>query len=236
MRIAIVGLGQIGGSIGLKLKNLGYAPDLFDIDPQLCENIGGKCEQFKGHGYDLVVLALYADVILKIMDDLPKDNLYLDTASVKTPVVKKAIDIGLKFVGGHPIAGNERTGKDSWDPDMFEGRPFAIVKTNVDDISMRIVMKFISMIGSNPVIVDAEFHDKALAHTSQGLYFISKIIKALGLPYESLAGPGYSSMTRLSKQSPLLEETFKRYNSKNISEFLDETIKALETISKDLNK
>jgi prephenate dehydrogenase len=97
-------------------------------------------------------------------------------------------------------------------------------------------MEFINTIGSHAVMVDAEFHDKALAHTSQGLYFISKIIKALGLPYESLAGPGYSSMTRLSKQSPLLEETFKRYNSKNISEFLDETIKALENISKDLKK
>ena len=150
--------------------------------------------------------------------------------------MKKAKEIGLKFVGGHPIAGNERTGKDSWDPEMFEGRPFAIVKTNLDDASMRIVMELISTIGSHPVTIDAEFHDKALAHTSQGLYFISKIIKTLGLPYESLAGPGYSSMTRLSKQNPLLEETFKRYNSKNISEFLDETIKALENISKDLKK
>ncbi len=236
MRIAIVGLGQIGGSMALKLRNSGYNPDLFDINPQICQSIGGRCEEFKGHGYDLVVLALYSDVILKIMNDLPKDNLYLDTASVKVPIIKAASSAGLKFVGGHPIAGNERTGKDSWDPDMFEGRPFAIIKANADDSSMKIVMEFIRKLGANPVAVDAELHDKALAYTSQGLYFISKAIKTLGLPYEALSGPGYSSMTRLSKQSPLLEETFKKYNSKNISEFLDEMIKALQMISEDLKK
>ncbi len=236
MRIAIVGLGQIGGSMALKLRSLGYNPDLFDLDPQLCQSLNGKCEQFKGHGYDLVILALYADVILKIMDDLPRDNLYLDTASVKAPIVKKASEIGLKFVGGHPIAGNEKSGKDSWDLNLFEDRPFAIVKTNVDDSSIKIVMKFVEMIGSKPVMIDAELHDKAIVYTSQGLYFISKAVKELGLPYEALAGPGYASMTRLSKQNPLLEETFKKYNSKNISEFLKEMIKALEIIAKDLER
>lgn len=232
MKIAIVGLGQIGGSIALRLREKGYDPDLFDINHELCDELNGRCEEFNGHGYDLVILALYADVILKIMKNLPKDNLYLDTASVKIPIVNCAFENGIRLIGGHPVAGNEKTGKESWDPKMFENRPFAIVDTHIGGIE--IVNEFVFTLGANPVIVDSEFHDMALARTSHGLYFISKVLKELGGPYESLSGPGYSSMTRLSKQNPLLEATFKKYNSQNISQFLDDVIKALEKISKEL--
>ncbi|MGC8612308.1 MAG: prephenate dehydrogenase [Athalassotoga sp.] len=232
MKIAIVGLGQIGGSMTLRLRRRGYNPDLFDINCELARSLGGNCETFSGHGYDIVVLALYPDVILNMIEKLPKDNLYLDTASVKVSIVKRAAELGLNFVGGHPIAGNEKTGKDSWDPDLFDGRPFALVETPNSKIDVAI--KFVEILGSNPVIVDAEYHDRALAYTSQGLYFISKVIKSLGTPYEALSGPGYASMTRLSKQSPLLGESFKRYNSKNISEFLDEIIEELKKISEEL--
>ncbi len=232
MRIAIVGLGQIGGSMALRLRKYGYTPDLFDTNCDLANSLGGRCTPFSGHGYDIVVLALYPDVILKMMESLPKDNFYLDTASVKVPLVKKAIEIGLNFVGGHPIAGNERTGKDSWDVDLFEGRPFALVKTPNSKIDAAV--KFVGILGSKPVVVDAEYHDRALARTSQGLYFVSKAIKSIGTPYEALSGPGYASMTRLSKQNPLLEESFKRYNPKNISQFLDEIIEELKKISEEL--
>lgn len=232
MKIAIVGLGQIGGSMALRLKEKGYDPDLFDLNHELCDELNGKCEEFSGHGYDLVILALYADVILKIMKNLPKDNLYLDTASVKAPIVDCALKNGIRLIGGHPIAGNEKKGKESWDSKMFENSPFAIVDTQVGGIE--IVNEFVFALGANPVIVNSEFHDMALAHTSQGLYFISKALKALGEPYESLSGPGYKSMTRLSKQNPLLEETFRKYNSENISLFLNDVIKALEKISAEL--
>ncbi|BBJ28732.1 prephenate dehydrogenase [Athalassotoga saccharophila] len=232
MKIAVVGLGQIGGSIALRLRKRGYDPDLFDTNCELARSLGGRCSTFSGHGYDVVVLALYPDVILNMMDNLPKDNLYLDTASVKVPVVKKATEIGLNFVGGHPIAGSERVGKDSWDENLFEGRPFALVET--PNSKMDIAIKFVEILGSRPVIVDAEYHDRALAHTSQGLYFISKVIKSLGTSYEGLSGPGYASMTRLSNQNPLLGESFKRYNSKNISQFLNEVIEELKKISEEL--
>lgn len=232
MKIAIVGLGQIGGSMALRLRKIGYDPDLFDIDSELSHALGGRCENFSGHGYDIVVLALYPDVILNMMKKLPRDNLYLDTASIKLPIVKEAIEKGLRFVGGHPIAGNEKVGKASWDPDLFEGRPFALVET--PNSNLDVALRFVEMLGSKPVIVDAQYHDKALAYTSQGLYFVSNVLKSLGTPYETLSGPGYASMTRLSRQNPLLGESFKKYNSKNISKFLDELMNELKKISEEL--
>jgi prephenate dehydrogenase len=234
MRIAIVGLGQIGGSMALRLKASGYDPDLFDLNSELCKPLGGRCEIFDGHGYDLVVLALHTGTLLKMIEFLPKDNLYLDTASVKMPIVEAALQNKLNFVGGHPIAGNERTGIASWDPDLFEGRPFATVQTGFEESP--VIDEFIELLGAIRVKVDADFHDIALAHTSQALHFVSRIVKELGEPYETLSGPGYASMTRLSKQNPLLEETFREYNALNISKVLDEMVERLKKISEELKK
>ncbi len=236
MRVAIVGLGQIGGSMALKLRDLGLQPDLFDLDPKICSLLGGRCEEFEGEGYDLVVLALHIPVLLRVMEVLPPNNLYLDTASVKSQVVEKAKKIGLRFVGGHPIAGNELTGPESWDSTLFERRPFALVDVNCTEQDKELAEKFVISLGASCFWIDSKMHDLALAYTSHALYFVSVALKNIGKPYEDLAGPGYSSMTRLAKQNPKLAEVFAKYNGKNTSVALrkiaDEILKMANEVEK----
>lgn len=222
MKIAIVGLGQIGGSMALKLREVGVKADLFDVDPKICSLLNANCKNFDGKGYDLVVLALHIPVLLKIMNELPKDNLYLDTASVKSQVVEMAKKAGLRFIGGHPIAGNERVGPDSWDAHLFEGKPFALVEANGNSEDKKTVEEFAKLLGSNPIWTTAKEHDVSLAHTSHAPYFVSIAVKRVGKNHEKFAGPGYESMTRLSKQDPKLADVFITYNGVNTAKVLRE--------------
>ncbi len=236
MKIAIVGLGQIGGSIALKLREIGIHPALFDIDPEICKLLNARCEKFNFHGYDLVVLALHIPILLEMMDELPEDNLYLDTASVKSQVVEKARKLELKFIGGHPIAGNERIGPASWDLHLFEGRPFALVDVNSTVQEKGTAEKFVELLGSKIVWTNAKAHDLALTYTSHAPYFVSVALKNLGTRYEELAGPGYASMTRLSNQDPKLANVFVEYNSKNTSNALREIANEIVKIADKVEK
>ena len=236
MKVAIVGLGQIGGSIALKLHKVGIRPDLFDVNPEICKLLNAKCEKFNFHGYDLVVLALHIPILLEMMDELPEDNLYLDTASVKSQVVEKAKKLGLRFIGGHPIAGNERIGIASWDPHLFEDRAFALVDVNSTGQEKEIAEKFVELLGSKIVWTDAKAHDLALTYTSHAPYFVSVVLKSLGSRYEKLAGPGYASMTRLSNQDPKLANVFVEYNSENTSNVLREIANEILKIAGEVEK
>lgn len=236
MKIAIVGLGQIGGSMALKLHEIGIHPDLFDVKPKICNLLDARCEKFNAHGYDLVVLALHIPVLLEVMNKLPKENLYLDTASVKSQITVKAKELELRFVGGHPIAGNERSGPTSWDSNLFEGKPFALVDVNSTKQEKEIVEEFVKLLGSKTVWTDAKAHDLALAYTSHALYFVSKTLKKLGDPYEAFAGPGYSSMIRLAKQDPKLGEVFVKYNHQNVATVLETIADEIEKIATEVRK
>ncbi len=236
MKTAIIGLGQIGGSIALKLRERGEDPDLFDIDERICQTINGRCERFSGRGYDLVILALHTDILIETMKILPKDNLYMDTASIKKPVIEAAKENGLEFVGGHPIAGNEKKGMNSWDPKLFEGRPFALVDTGIGSSKKETVERFVGLLEAIPEWIGAEFHDLALAHTSHAMYFLSRVVKNIGEPYEMLSGPGYDSMTRLSKQDPALGKAFERYNARNVADVLDEVSERLKEVAREMRK
>ena len=236
MKIAVVGLGQIGGSIALKLHELGIHPDLFDINPEICKLLNARCEKFNSHGYDLVVLALHIPILLEVMDELPEDNLYLDTASVKSQVFEKAKKLELRFIGGHPIAGNERIGSASWDPHLFENRTFALLDVNSTMQEKETAEKFVGLLGSKIVWTDAKAHDLALAYTSHAPYFVSVALKNLGTTYEEFAGPGYASMTRLSKQNASLGEIFMKYNAQNIANVLECIADEIKKIAAEVRK
>lgn len=236
MKMAIVGLGQIGGSMALKLREVGIEPTLFDVNPKICSLLNARCEEFNFEGYDLVVLALHIPVLLKMMNKLPKENLYLDTASVKSQVVEKAKEIGLNFIGGHPIAGNERVGPDSWDAHLFEGKHFALVKVKCTPRDEKIVEEFVKLLGAKPLWTNSEEHDISIAYTSHAPYFISSTIKKLGKTYERFAGPGYVSMTRLSKQDPQLAKVFAKYNGTNTSKALRKIASEILKIAEEVEK
>lgn len=68
MKVAVVGLGQIGGSMALRMKKSGIDTELYDINEKIAKLLSGKCEKFNAIGYDLVVFAVHIPVILELIE------------------------------------------------------------------------------------------------------------------------------------------------------------------------
>jgi prephenate dehydrogenase len=225
VRITILGLGQIGGSIVLSLRKRKFPCHIKGIDPSrkrldgLRHKLDEASTRWKNEkDSDLVILSLHFSQIMTFLKQAPKDLLILDVCSGKEKIVGYAKRRGLRFIGGHPLAGNERLGEKGWDPDLFSARPFFLCptpQTTARDLSR--VRQFVRKIDAHPIEVAPVLHDLHLAKTSHFAAILSLLFANLckGAP-KVFKGPGYNSMSRLSHTPPVLLETFLRCNRKNI--------------------
>ena len=140
MRIALLGLGLIGGSIALALRRAGAEASIAAWTPsgrgpreamaagaidEAATSIAAAVE-----GADLIVLAAPPLECVGLLDALPRtDATITDVASTKLAMGERAdaIGPGLHFVGGHPMAGREITGFEAATADLFDGRPWVVV-------------------------------------------------------------------------------------------------------------
>ncbi len=190
MKIAIIGLGLIGGSMAKAFKNhtdftvYGYdinessvkaalKQDVIDCeltDAELC-----KCE--------LVIAALYPDAAIEYIKshkDLFKDGaIVIDCCGVKehicTPLFTLSQKCSFRFYGGHPMAGTQFSGFENSRGNMFDGASMVIVPPpNADSIETEFLKKIFTDIGFGCVTLsDAKTHDKIIAYTSQLAHVVS---------------------------------------------------------------
>src|SRR5262249_20863946 len=117
---------------------------------------------------DLMILATPVSAILKLLDELPSSSgLILDIGSTKAAICRKAEQRKLPFLGGHPMTGSERSGPDAATPDLFKGEPFFLcpVSTTPSDAVSKL-KPLLEAIGSHPIVVDPEEHDRFVAQLS----------------------------------------------------------------------
>ena len=231
-RIAIIGLGQIGGSIGLALDDaggwhrIGYdrrAATRSDalgrgaVD-EVAGSLAAACRDA-----ELAVVAVPVDVLPRVIDQvaavLPRGAVLLDTGSARGAGVTAALvraDRRVRAVGGHPLAGSERHGLAGASAGLFQGASFALLP--VRRTIPPIIRALLRDLGAEPIVVDARRHDAALAKTSHLPWLISRAIARLGsrAAGERLAGPGYASMTRLAASDPRVAGAFARANAANV--------------------
>lgn len=232
MKISVLGAGCIGGSIALKLneKHRVLAFDQSeDVTKALEErDVRTALRQEDLFDTDLLILALPMAVEERFLKETEFTGKILDVASVKTPFMEIAKERGLNFIGGHPMAGNERKGKAGWDPEMFSGRIFFLCSP--DEKKDDVVEGVVRDLGSRPVWIDYREHDRIVAAVSHVQYLISLSARFTGKPYEEYAGPGYQSNTRLSRQNMEMALDMIRYNKENILKYLENTRNFLNTL------
>jgi prephenate dehydrogenase len=188
MRIAMLGLGLIGGSIVRALRtredigDLGHAR----IAAWTPEGVGPSAAVRDGvidetattpeaalDGAEPVILAGPAPVCLDQLEalagpwraGLKADAVITDVASTKAEIVRRAADLGLRFVGGHPMAGRETSGYAAAQADLFEGRPWVVVPM-ADEAATARVEELAAAVGARPVRMAADEHDAAVAAIS----------------------------------------------------------------------
>lgn len=225
--LLVIGLGLIGASLAAAARRAGVYTRVrgADLDPGV-----GKRAAALGHvdevvepgralaDADLVVLAAppraLPGLVREAGDRVRRGAVITDVGSVKGPVVRAmdALPEGVGAVGGHPMAGSERSGVDAADARLFEGAPWALVSTRrTDDAALEAVRRLIAAVGARPVPVDAAEHDRAVAVTSH-LPALAACALALAADraaeatpaVRALVGPGFRSATRLAAAPPAL--------------------------------
>ncbi len=235
MRVAIIGFGLIGGSIARALHRAdGAATDgqTFEVAAwsrsvagPLAALAEGVVDRAPGtlvqtlEGADLVVLAAPPLTCLALLDELAgplRGSLapgatMTDAASTKLAIVTRADRHGLAFVGGHPMAGLERTGYAAAVAGLFDGRPWVVCPgASALPIDVDRVERLAIACGAQPVRLDPTVHDDATAAVSHVPLVVSAaLVEAMtGGPVwpvaVDLAAGGWRDMSRLASGDPAM--------------------------------
>lgn len=201
MRIAIVGLGLIGGSLALALRD---RHEIVACDPAGTGGFASAATPRDLLPADVVIVATPPAAVvptLAALAPLAGAALLLDVGSLKREVARYAesAPAGARIVGGHPMAGSTGSGLAAARADLFRDRPFLLVPTaRSDDAAMAQAGEIAREVGAIPTVVSAEVHDRAVAMLSGVPLLISQALAAAGAEVADLAGPGYRDMTRLA--------------------------------------
>ncbi len=222
MKIGVIGLGLIGGSI---FKNLleGKKHDVVGISRSVNEyNVSKDYNNLRG--CDLVFVCTPMNVTLDILDKLEdylnEKTIVTDVCSLKEFVSKKTYRY--KFIPSHPMAGTEHQGWDYAFPDLFEGATWAVTlkdDTSLDDFS--ILKSVIEELGANTVMTTPQEHDKAVALISHAPMLIAqalcKNIENNELA-QKLASSGFRDTTRLAMSNVEMANDMIVMNCDNIKD------------------
>jgi prephenate dehydrogenase len=223
VHLAFLGLGQIGGSVaraalaaGLATRVRAWTPT--GRGPAAAAGAGIEPATSLEHALDgaqLVVLAAPPLACLDLLDDLAAldrrvlgDAVVTDVASTKAAIVERAARLGLRFVGGHPMAGREAGGYPASDPALVRDRPWVVVPAAADEEATDRVLTLATACGARPIRMTAAEHDTAVALISHAPLVVAAALAkaAVGEPAWPVAGPlaagGWASMTRLALGDP----------------------------------
>lgn len=186
-QITIVGTGHIGGSVALAFKKGGFRAPVVgcDRDDVLAKaramgaiDAGSHDLALAVKGSDVVVLATPVGAILDLLERvaplLPPDTLITDVGSTKREVVERSRKVlGLtapqRFLGGHPMAGRERSGIEQADPDLFQGAVWLVTPQEgqkLDGGRIAEYLKLVESTGSRVLPIGLEEHDRVCAWVS----------------------------------------------------------------------
>ena len=258
MKVGIVGLGLIGGSIGLKLQTLNhivYGVTNNDINEKKAKKRGLanyiSCDTNILKECSVIILALPIKDLInpskKLIDSLPKNSIVTDVGSIKVPI----IDIWEKahplFIGSHPMAGTEQKGVNAGYEALLNNAKWVITPTQrSDDQSFKILSKLIKSMGCELCECNAEDHDIAVSLISHLPIFLSSCLidtahnsdeKILNLSLK-LASSGFADTSRVGGGNPELGVDLAKNNHKNILKSLQlcqKNIKNLEKIITEKN-
>jgi prephenate dehydrogenase len=246
-KIVVFGLGLIGGSMALSLKqsnrifvgvdnNSTHAQKALDLE--IIDQIG-TLDDVKNA--QVVIIAVPVNVApnltLKILDLINEDALVFDVGSVKTSIceVVKHHSKRFNFVAAHPIAGTEFSGPTAAFNTLFQGKKNIICEPNQTGAeTLEKALSIFKELEMSTTFMEAKAHDKHIAYVSHLSHISSFMLGKTVLEIEkdeasifTMAGSGFASTVRLSKSSPETWTPIFMQNKNNILKSLEEYIKNL---------
>jgi prephenate dehydrogenase len=224
MRIAILGVGLIGGSIGLAARGrLNAEVAGFDPDAELlarAEDLGAISSAHDSiagavEGAEVVLCAApvraLPELAAEALEASSDDTAVTDVGSVKAELIGRLGDRE-RFVGGHPLAGAETAGVENARADLFEGARWYLTPTErTGGLLYDRVQRLVAELGARPQAIDADAHDRLMATVSHLPHVLANVLvsqasDALGEEAERLpeVGPSFRDATRVAGANPAI--------------------------------
>ncbi|MGI6659915.1 MAG: prephenate dehydrogenase/arogenate dehydrogenase family protein [Dethiobacteraceae bacterium] len=241
-RVAILGVGMMGGSLGKALLKRDLAVEVigYDADPaavQLARQVGAVTHAAATAAEavaaaELVVLAVPVQAACRLLREmapyLSPGCLVTDLCSTKAAVTKaaeEALPAAAAFVGGHPMAGSEKTGVLAAEADLFENAIYILTGTASAELTA--MQDLVWRLGGLPVVMTPEQHDRQVAAISHLPHLTAAVlvqtVAGLGETAEllSLAGGGFRDSTRIALGCPRMWKDICLSNRDNLLTMLD---------------
>jgi prephenate dehydrogenase len=231
--VAVVGLGLMGSSFALALKQarpdaviVGSDPDPSTLRKALDHGVvtSASADTSVADMADVIFIGAPIRAMREVFAELggrTAGKVVTDMASTKSSVMGWASAAGVDLVGGHPMCGKETAGIDSADPSIFRDAPWVLTRADPA------VIDLVEAVGARPSVMDAETHDRLVAGVSHAAFLLSVgYVLALSRRHDwaqasRLAAGGFRDMSRLAAGDPELYLGVARTNRANLVEQLD---------------
>lgn len=259
MKVTIIGLGLIGGSMAVDLRKKGIATSLVGIDANgthastalklgLVDSLEAGIENVKEA--DLVIMAIPVHALAMelplILNVIGEKTIVLDAGSTKSAICKAVADHPKRkqFVATHPIAGTENSGPEAAFSGLFKSKTTIICEKQKSSIAaLETASLVFETLEMNVIYMEPEEHDKHVAYVSHLSHVTSFLLGQTVLDIEKdekniamLAGSGFASTVRLAKSSPDMWAPIFEQNMEYLSQALQEYIIHLQRFQYHLMK
>ena len=227
MKVGILGLGLIGGSMARAYAVAGHTVYAADLDEStlsfamLSGAVHGRLDEETIPACELLLLAIYPGGSAKWLEDngrlVDSGALVLDLCGIKQEVCKRCFPVarkyGFTFVGGHPMAGSHFSGFKYSRADLYKGAPMVLVPPRFDDIDLlQWVKDAMAPCGFGMFsVTTAEEHDRMIAFTSQMPHVLSNafIKSPTARQHKGFSAGSYKDLTRVAwLNAPMWSELF----------------------------
>ena len=251
MKVCVIGLGLIGGSIATSLKNRGFASQVIGVD-----NNETHCKEALEIGFvnkilpleeavslsQVILLAVPVDagknMLTSLLDQINDDQIIIDMGSTKEGICSIA-DLHPKrnlFVASHPIAGTENVGPKAAFDSLYDNKITIICDEDKSNKSaVKLCKSIYEVLKMKVLFMDSKEHDRHIAYVSHLSHITSFVLGQTVLEIEedeksifNMAGSGFASTVRLAKSSPDMWAPIFEQNQKHLSTALGAYINNLQ--------
>ena len=250
MKVGIIGLGLMGGSLGKTLKKfndyevLGYdISETVMLKAEMVGAINGVLDEVSAKDIDMLILSVVPSAVKpcleRFLPHLKNGAIVTDFCGIKRQTIQEmqglaTIYPNLIFVGGHPMAGREFSGIERSVSTLFDKASMILCNVNADIFMLEKIKSFYLSIGfSEVVITTPENHDKQIAFTSQLCHIVSNafIKNDIATEHFGYSAGSYRDLTRVARLNPEMWAELMIENGDNLSVQLDELISNLQKYS-----
>lgn len=262
--VSIIGLGLIGGSMARMIKRCFDSTRIFAMDADSTNLSNAQLDgiidfslPMTTSGFqtaaksNLVLIATPIDsamsALKSIAPHVTKGTIVSDMCSTKTAIINLANDLQEKyedlcFIGGHPMAGSEKSGYHASSSHLFENAAYLLCSSKDDGLHSNAISKlglYIQTLGACPMIVNPDEHDKSIAVISHLPHIVASSLVNVASDNEdrehtlsTLAAGGFKDITRIASGNPKLWRTITMDNKTFILNILEEYKQSLDAFCK----